>query len=184
MSAAQPEARSNSVTCRWPIRTIEQSPSVRCPSAQCSQSRRRLADSMAVWFCTRPGWTRNHLSMAAVFPLVLIVLFFARPFKLTRGELIVIFCGPLIGSTMPTYFLAKIVGNFAVPHYLASPENQWAAHFDPHLPSYLGCAQGRSAALVLRRHASGRVYPVGCLDRPGVSGGARSSSLYTVSVFA
>ncbi len=87
---------------------------------------------------------QNHLSMAALFPLALIVLFLARPIKLTRGELIVIFCGPLIGSTMPTYFLGKLIGNFAVPHYLASSENQWAAHFDPYLPSYLVLPEGQA----------------------------------------
>jgi hypothetical protein len=79
---------------------------------------------------------QNHLSMAAVFPLVLIVLLFTGRFKLQRGELLVIFCMPLIGSTMPTYFLGKLIANIAIPHYMAGPENQWATYFDPHLPEW------------------------------------------------
>ena len=144
MNAAQPEARSNPV--HVPLADQEYR-AVTFRSVSISTVLAVAATvggfyGRLVLHTTRLD--QNHLSMAAVFPLVLIVLFFARPFKLTRGELIVIFCGPLIGSTMPTYFLAKIVGNFAVPYYLASPENQWAAHFDPHLPSYLVVPKGEA----------------------------------------
>ena len=57
---------------------------------------------------------QNHLSLAAVFPLVLIALFLARPLRLSRGELIVIFTMALIGATMPTYFIGKLIANFSV----------------------------------------------------------------------
>jgi len=87
---------------------------------------------------------QNHLSMAAVFPLILIALFLAHRLKLSRGELIVLFCMPLIGATMPTYFLGKLIGNLAVPHYMASQENQWATYFDTHLPSFLVIPRGEA----------------------------------------
>ncbi len=85
---------------------------------------------------------QNHLSLAAVFPLVLISLFLARPLKLNRGQLIVIFTMALIGATMPTYFIGKLVANIAVPHYLATPENQWREYFEPGLSEYAVVPQG------------------------------------------
>jgi hypothetical protein len=97
--------------------------------------------------------------MAAIFPLVLIALFLARPMKLSRGELIVIFCGPLIGSTMPTYFLAKIIGNFAVPYYLATPENQWTTYFEPHIPSYLVMPKGEALRWFYEGRPPGAAIP-------------------------
>ena len=79
---------------------------------------------------------QNHLSVAAVFPIVLIGLFLGRLIRLRRGEIVVMFTMALIGATMPTYFIGKLVANFAVPYYLATPENQWASYYEPHLPSY------------------------------------------------
>ena len=85
---------------------------------------------------------QNHLSLAAVFPLVLISLFLACPLKLNQGQLIVIFTMALIGATMPTYFIGKLVANIAVPHYLATPENQWREYFEPGLSGYAVVPQG------------------------------------------
>ena len=79
---------------------------------------------------------QNHLSMAAVVPLALIVLFFARSIRLSRGELLVIFCMPLISSTMPTYFIGKLTANIAIPYYMAGPENQWATYYGSYLPDW------------------------------------------------
>ena len=79
---------------------------------------------------------QNHLSMAAVVPLMVLVLFANRFLKLSRGELIVIFVMPLIGATMPTYFIGKMVANFTVPHYLSSPENQWTVYYETFLPAW------------------------------------------------
>jgi hypothetical protein len=79
---------------------------------------------------------QNHLSMAAVVPLMVVVLFLNRALRLGRPELLVIFIMPLIGATMPTYFMGKMIVNITVPHYLASPENQWMTHLAGNLPSY------------------------------------------------
>lgn len=78
---------------------------------------------------------QNHMSMAAVFPLLLITLFFAGPFRFSRGELATIFCMPLVTTTMPTYFVGRLIANITVPYYMASPENQWGTYYEP-LPSY------------------------------------------------
>lgn len=85
---------------------------------------------------------QNHLSMAAVVPLMVIVLFLNRLLKLGRGELVVVFIMPLIGATMPTYFIGKMVANFTVPYYLASPENQWENHYGGLLPAWSVMPEG------------------------------------------
>lgn len=103
-----------------------------------------LAGSYARFILHTTRLDQNHLSMAAVFPLVLIVLFLARPLKLSRGELIVIFCMPLIGATMPTYFIGKLIANITAPHYLASPKNQWTSYFGNHLPAWAVMPEGRA----------------------------------------
>ena len=85
---------------------------------------------------------QNHLSMAAVVPLMVIVLFLNRALKLSRGELMVVFVMPLIGATMPTYFVGKMIANFTVPYYLGTPENQWEAHYGGLLPTWVVLPQG------------------------------------------
>ncbi|MCZ6635556.1 MAG: hypothetical protein O7G87_19315 [bacterium] len=79
---------------------------------------------------------QNHLSLAVVFPFVVTVLFLRRPLKLNRGELLVIFSMGLIASTLPTYFLSRLVASFCVPYYLADPTNGWAEYTHSFLPSW------------------------------------------------
>ena len=90
---------------------------------------------------------QNHLSVAAVVPMMVIVLFLNHLLKLSRGELMVIFIMPLIGATMPTYFMGKMITNITVPYYLSSPENQWETYYGGFLPSY--AVLQRTASLVL-----------------------------------
>ena len=87
-----------------------------------------LAGSYARFILHTTRLDQNHLSMAAVFPLVRIV----------------IFCMPLIGATMPTYFIGKLIANITAPHYLASPENQWTSYFGNHLPAWAVMPEGRA----------------------------------------
>jgi hypothetical protein len=102
---------------------------------------------------------QNHLSVAAVFPLVLITLLLARPLKLSRGELVVIFTMSLIGATMPTYFIGKLIANFAVPYYLATPENQWRDYFEPELPEYAVVPAGNALKWFFEGLPSGAAIP-------------------------
>lgn len=95
-----------------------------------------IAGSYARYVLNTTRLDQNHLSVAAVFPLFLIALFLARPFKINRGEMIVIFTMGLIGATMPTYFIGRMLAFISVPYYGASPENQWAFYFSTYLPSW------------------------------------------------
>lgn len=95
-----------------------------------------VAGSYARFILHTTRLDQNHLSVAAVFPIVLIALLLMRPLKLSRGELIVMFTMALIGATMPTYFVGKLIANFTVPYYLATPENRWATYYEPYLPEW------------------------------------------------
>ena len=95
-----------------------------------------IAGSYARFILHTTRLDQNHLSVAAVFPIVVIALVLLRPLKLSRGELIVMFTMALIGATMPTYFVGKLIANFTVPYYLATPENQWATYYEPYLPEW------------------------------------------------
>jgi hypothetical protein len=79
---------------------------------------------------------QNHLSLAVVFPFSAIVLFLRRPLRLTRGELLVVFSMGLVASTLPTYFLSKLIANLTVPYYLADPTNGWAEYTHAFLPAW------------------------------------------------
>ncbi len=85
---------------------------------------------------------QNHLSLAVVFPFVMTVLFLRRPLKLSRGELLVVFAMGLIASTLPTYFLSKLLANLVVPYYLADPTNGWGEFTHAYLPSWAVIPQG------------------------------------------
>ncbi|MDE2798968.1 MAG: hypothetical protein OXI94_09900, partial [Gemmatimonadota bacterium] len=76
-----------------------------------------IAGSYARFILHTTRLDQNHLSVAAVFPIVVIALVLLRPLKLSRGELIVMFSMALIGATMPTYFVGKLIANFTVPYY-------------------------------------------------------------------
>ena len=101
-----------------------------------------VAGSYARFILHTTRLDQNHLSVAAVFPFVLITLVLARPLKLSRGELIVIFSMSLIGATMPTYFIGKMMAYIAVPHYGATPENQWAIYYG-NLPAWAAVPSGQ-----------------------------------------
>ena len=89
--------------------------------------------------------TIAHLPIAAICPLVLIVLVLNPALKivvpdraLSRPEIIVIFFLVFTASAIPgwafsTYALSVISG----PHYFASAENRWAELFFDYLPAWL-----------------------------------------------
>lgn len=118
-----------------------------------------VAGSYARFILHTTRLDQNHLSVAAVFPLVLITLLLARPLRLSRGELIVIFSMSLIGATMPTYFIGKLIANIAVPYYLSSPENQWRDFFEPGLPGYAVVPPGNALQWFFEGLPSGAVIP-------------------------
>ena len=79
---------------------------------------------------------QNHLSLAVVFPFAITVVFLRHYLKLNRGELLVIFSMGLIASTLPTYFLSRLIASFCVPYYLADPTNRWSEFTHDYLPSW------------------------------------------------
>lgn len=79
---------------------------------------------------------QNHLSLAVVFPFAITVVFLRHYLKLNRGELLVIFSMGLIASTLPTYFLSRLIASFCVPYYLADPTNRWGEFTHDYLPSW------------------------------------------------
>ena len=78
-----------------------------------------------------------HLSYTVVAPFLVLAILFARSLKLSRSQLLVIFSMGMIGATMPTYFIGRAMAQMAVPHYAASPENQWSTYFLDQLPTWL-----------------------------------------------
>ena len=42
----------------------------------------------------------------------------------------------LIASTLPTYFLSRLIASFCVPYYLADPTNRWGEFTHDYLPSW------------------------------------------------
>ncbi len=104
---------------------------------------------------------QNHLSLAVVFPFTLIVVFLARPLRMSRGELLVIFCMGLVASTLPTYFLSKLIAIFTVPHYLAEPANQWAEYTHEHLPRWAVMPRGPALIWYFEGLPRGQTIPWG-----------------------
>jgi len=118
-----------------------------------------VAGSYARFILHTTRLDQNHLSVAAVFPLTLIALLLARPLRLSRGELIVIFSMGLVGATMPTYFIGKLIANIAVPNYLATPENQWARYYSADLPSWTVLPRGEALRWFYEGLPSGASVP-------------------------
>ena len=60
-----------------------------------------------------------------------------REAALTRPELLVIFAMGLIAATVPDWGMVRyLISVITAPHYFASPENQWEAHFFAYLPEW------------------------------------------------
>ncbi len=56
---------------------------------------------------------------------------------LTRPELLVVFSLGLIAAMVPDWGMVRyLVSVITAPHYFASPENQWEAHFFAYLPEW------------------------------------------------
>ena len=73
--------------------------------------------------------------VCAVNPLLKRIL--GRP-ALTSSELLVIVAIGMVGSVVPTSGITGfLVGVIASPIYFATPENQWAEFYHPHLTSWL-----------------------------------------------
>ena len=109
---------------------------------------------------------QNHLSLAVVFPYILTVVVLRRPLKLSRGELLVIFSMGLISSTLPTYFLSRLVASFTVPYYLADPTNGWAEYTHAYLPVWTTVQAGPALTWFFEGLPQGESIPWGAWAAP------------------
>lgn len=109
---------------------------------------------------------QNHLSLAVVFPYIVTVLVLRKPLRLNRGELLVIFSMGLIASTLPTYFLSRLVAAFAVPYYLADPTNGWAEYTHDYLPAWAVIRPGPALTWFFEGLPRGESIPWGVWASP------------------
>lgn len=88
--------------------------------------------------------TFPQMPLCLVIPFLFLVLLpnvlirsMNRRAALTRPELLVIFAMGLIAATVPDWGMVRyLISVITAPHYFASPENQWEAHFFAYLPEW------------------------------------------------
>ncbi len=83
---------------------------------------------------------QDHLPWGVMVPFIIIVVILNKVIQtvrpramLTRAELLVIFAMSLIGSALPSYFMAHMIANIGAPYYFPSSENGWATELHPYL---------------------------------------------------
>ena len=83
---------------------------------------------------------QDHLPWGVMVPFFIIVVILNKVIQavrpramLTRAELLVIFAMALIGSALPSYFMAHMIANIGAPYYFPSSENGWATELHPYL---------------------------------------------------
>ena len=86
----------------------------------------------------------SHFPMVLLCTYILVVLLnqlvrWIKPrYALCQTELLVVLAMGLLGAAIPAYGLTSFfLGMISVPHYLATPENQWSEFVHPHLPDWL-----------------------------------------------
>ena len=88
--------------------------------------------------------TFPQMPLCLVIPFLVLILMpnvlirsVARDAALTRPELLVIFSMGLIAAMVPDWGMVRyLISVITAPHYFASPENQWEAHFFAYLPEW------------------------------------------------
>lgn len=86
----------------------------------------------------------SHFPMVLLCTYVIVVLLnhalrWINPgYALRQTELLVVLGMGLLAAAIPAYGLTSFfLGMISVPHYLATPENQWSEFVHPHLPDWL-----------------------------------------------
>jgi len=88
--------------------------------------------------------TFPQMPLCLVIPFLFLILLpnvllrsIAPDAALTRAELLVIFAMGLIAAMVPDWGMVRyLISVITAPHYFASPENQWEAHFFAYLPEW------------------------------------------------
>ncbi|MBT5831332.1 MAG: hypothetical protein HOH77_14185 [Candidatus Latescibacteria bacterium] len=86
----------------------------------------------------------SHFPMVLLCTYVLVVLgnqavrWMLPAFALRQSELLVVLAMGMLAAAVPAYGLTSFfLGMISVPHYLATPENQWSEYIHPHLSDWL-----------------------------------------------
>ena len=86
----------------------------------------------------------THFPIALFAPYVVLTLGNAiarrwqAPWALTSTEVWAILAMGLVGAAVPAFGLTSyFLGMISIPHYLATPENQWESYFHQYLPNWL-----------------------------------------------
>ena len=86
---------------------------------------------------------QDHLPWGVMVPFFIIAVILNKVIQavrpramLTRAELLVIFAMALIGSALPSYFMAHMIANIGAPYYFPSSENGWATELHPYLVNW------------------------------------------------
>lgn len=96
-------------------------------------------------YIIRGSWlNRTHFPMGVFVTFLILVLAtpvlrrFVPRLALSGPELLVALCAGLAGGMVPTFGLSTTwIGMLAIPHYLATPENQWGEYLLPHVPGWM-----------------------------------------------
>ncbi|MCE2440905.1 MAG: hypothetical protein J4F39_15915 [Candidatus Latescibacteria bacterium] len=96
-------------------------------------------------YIIRGSWlNRTHFPMGVFVPFLILVLAtpvlrrFVPRLAMSGSELLVALCAGLAGGMVPTFGLSTTwIGMLAIPHYLATPENQWGEYLLPHVPGWM-----------------------------------------------
>ena len=71
----------------------------------------------------------------------------------------------LIASTLPTYFLSRLIASFCVPYYLADPTNRWGEFTHDYLPSWAVIEPGPALTWFFEGLAARLACSLGSVDR-------------------
>jgi len=116
---------------------------------------------------------QDHLPWGVVVPFFIIAVFVNKLLKtlrpksvLTSTELRVIFAMALIGSALPSYFMAHLISNIAAPIYYPSAENGWGVDLLPNTPSWAILTDRQAARWFFEGIPTGKSIPWGAWATP------------------
>lgn len=97
----------------------------------------------AIWVLGSSEITWSFFPIGVGFPFLCLILLNSLlkavhpPWALRPAELVTVVVMGLVVTGIPIFMVGFLLAIPTTPHYLASPENQWAEYVLPHLPSWL-----------------------------------------------
>lgn len=116
---------------------------------------------------------QDHLPWGVVVPFLVIAVLLnkliqkVRPAAvLTSTELRVIFAMAIVGSALPSYFMAHLIANIAAPVYYPSAENGWATDLLPNIRTWTILTDRQAARWFFEGLPLGKSIPWGAWATP------------------